>query len=139
MSATMTTNAALSARGAIASSSSLNAKKKNNALNQSRRGVNDKATPVQCLSKTTDFSNDNNYYDAKSSSSEMNNNITRRTAKKMKKLIVPKASSSSSAMTSPTARSANSDGFVWKGANLKAAAMSIGFGLFVDRQQPELD
>ena len=128
MSAMMTTNAAVGARGAIASSSSLNAKKKN-ALNQSRRCENNKATPVQCLSKTTDFSNDNNY-NAKSSS-EMNNNITRRTAKKMKKLIVPKASSSSSAMTSPSARSANSDGFVWKGANLKAAAMSIGFGLFV--------
>jgi DASS family divalent anion:Na+ symporter len=133
--AMMTTNAAAGARGgaiASSSSSSLNAKKKNNALNnQSRRSVNNKGTtPVQCLSKTTDFSSNDNDSNAKSSS-EMNNNITRRTAKKMKKLIVPKASSSSSAMTSPSARSANSDGFVWKGANLKAAAMSIGFGLFV--------
>ena len=45
--------------------------------------------------------------------------------------FVPKASSSS-AVTSPSAKSSGSSSeFVWKGANLKAAAMSVGFGLFV--------
>ena len=54
---------------------------------------------------------------------------TTKTTKTRKAHFVPKASSSS-AVTSPSAKSASSE-FVWKGANLKAAAMSVGFGLFV--------
>ena len=42
--------------------------------------------------------------------------------------IVPNASS---ALGSPNAKSATASAFVWKGANVKAAAMSIGLGLFV--------
>ena len=54
---------------------------------------------------------------------------TKTTKGTRKARFVPKASSSS-AVTSPSAKSASSE-FVWKGANLKAAAMSVGFGLFV--------